>query len=103
MLARFCDVQRKYSHLCPKTTTAIACRTGSCVATQASGWIAFLGVFRSRNMAGVRTGRFAGLVRIWAKTGRFLVQIRTKPQTAGIVPPPYHGYGKHPKRQSTLL
>ena len=78
MLARFCDVQRKYSHLCPKTTTAIACRTGSCVATQTgwgcaptSGWIAFLGVFRSQNMAGVRFRRFAGLVRIWTKNGLF--------------------------------
>ena len=71
MLARFCGVQRKYSCLRPKTTTAIACRTGLCVAKQEGGWIAFLGVFRSHNMAGRRPRRFAGLVRIWTKTGLF--------------------------------
>ena len=37
MIARFCGVQREYSRLRQKTTTAIACRTGSCVATQAGG------------------------------------------------------------------
>ena len=78
MLARFCGVQRKISRLRQNTTTAIACRTGSCVATQigwgcatTSGWIAFLGVFRSHDMAPGRPYRFAGFVRIWAKTGRF--------------------------------
>ena len=78
MLARFCGMQRKYSRLRQKTTTAIARRTGSCMATQAgrgcastSGWIAFLGVFRSHDMAGGRPCRFAGFVRIWTKTGLF--------------------------------
>ena len=37
MLARFCGVQRKYRRLRQNTTTAIACKTGSCVATQAGG------------------------------------------------------------------
>ena len=87
MLARFCGVQRKYSCLRPKTTTAIACRTGSCVATQASGWIAFLGVFRSHNMAGGRSRRFAGLVGFGPKTGCFVVKKRNEtpetPETLG--------------------
>ena len=58
MLARFCGVQRKYSRLRQNTTTAIACKTGSFVATQAgwgcapiSGWIAFLCVCRRHYMA----------------------------------------------------
>ena len=37
------------------------------------------------------------------KTARFWSKSELNPQTAGIVPPPYHGYGKHPKRQSTHL
>ena len=37
MLVRFCGVQREYSRLRQKTPTAIACRTGLCVATQAGG------------------------------------------------------------------
>ena len=37
MLARFCGVQRKLSRFRQKTTTAIACRIGICVATQAGG------------------------------------------------------------------
>ena len=37
MLARFCGVQRKLSRLRQKTTTTIACRTGTSVATQAGG------------------------------------------------------------------
>ena len=36
-----------------------------------SGWIAFLGVFRSYDMAGGRPYRFFGFVRIWTKTGLF--------------------------------
>ena len=71
MLARFCGVQRKISRLRQNTTTAIACRTGSCVATQAgwgcaptSGWIAFLGVFRSQYMAAGRPYRFAVTIQL---------------------------------------
>ena len=37
------------------------------------------------------------------KTARFWSKSELNPQTAGIVPPPYFGYGKHPKRQSTHL
>ena len=37
MLARFCGVQRELSRLRQNTTTAIACKTGMCVATQAGG------------------------------------------------------------------
>ena len=36
-----------------------------------SGWIAFLGVSRSHDMAPGRPYRFAGFFRIWTKTGRF--------------------------------
>ena len=57
------------------------------MATQASGWIAFLGVVRCHDMAGGRLYRFAGLVRIWTKTGLFLVQKRNEtpetPETLG--------------------
>ena len=37
------------------------------------------------------------------KTARFWSKSELNPQTAGIVPPPYYGNGKHPKRQSTHL
>ena len=37
------------------------------------------------------------------KTARFWSKSELNPQTAGIVPPPYHGYGKHPKRRFTPL
>ena len=37
------------------------------------------------------------------KTARFWSKSELNPQTRRIVPPPYHGNVKHPKRQSTLL
>ena len=33
------------------------------------------------------------------KTARFWSKSEQNPQTAEIAPPPYHGYGKHPKRR----
>ena len=53
----------------PKKTAPIACRTVSCSST--SGWIAFLGVFRTHYMAEVGGYRFVVFVRIWTKIGRF--------------------------------
>ena len=78
MTARFC-ASNENKAASAKTTTAIACKTGSCVAGDAgrwgcahtSGWIAFLGVFSSHEMAGKRPYRFAGFVRIWTKIGLF--------------------------------
>ena len=47
MLARFCGGQRKLSRLRQKTTTAIACRIGICVATQAGGlWMVGFDVWK---------------------------------------------------------
>ena len=37
------------------------------------------------------------------KTARFWSKSELNPQTARVITPPNHGYGKHPKRQSTLL
>ena len=37
------------------------------------------------------------------KTARFWSKSEQTRQTDRVVPPPYHGYGKHPKRQSTHL
>ena len=37
------------------------------------------------------------------KTARFWSKSELNPQTAEIVPPPYHGYGKHPKRRFTPI
>ena len=47
MTARFCGVQRKLSRLRQNTTTAIACRTGTCVATQTGGlWMVGFDVWK---------------------------------------------------------
>ena len=54
-----------------KKTAPIACRTASCVATPGGGWIAFLGGYRSHDMAGAGGYRFFGFVPIWTKIGRF--------------------------------
>ena len=37
MIARFCACNENEAASAKKTTTAIACKTGSCVATQAGG------------------------------------------------------------------
>ena len=76
MLARFCGVQRK-NPPSPKdnygysSQDRIVYGEGRLGMRTTSGWIAFLGVFRSHDMAGRRPCRFAGLVRIWTKTGLF--------------------------------
>ena len=61
--------KRTKSRLRRKKTAPIACRIVSCSST--SGWIAFLGVFRTHYMAEVGGYRFFGFVRIWTKIGRF--------------------------------
>ena len=89
MLARFCGVQRKLSRLRQKTTTAIACRTGTCVATQAGGdaplqvgglpfWV-FSAPIIWRRWVGTD---FSGLFGFGPKPGCFVVQKRNEtPET----------------------
>ena len=94
MLARFCGVQRKYSRLRQKTTTAIACRIGLCVATQAGGdappqvgelpfWVFSVAMI----WRGDDTGDLPGLFGFGPKPGCFVVQKRNEtpetPETLG--------------------
>ena len=94
MLARLCGVQRKYSRLRQKTTTAIARRTGSCVATHAGGnappqvgglpfWVfSVANIWRRDDPIGL-----PGLFGFGPKRGGFLVQKRNEtpetPETLG--------------------
>ena len=59
------------------------------MATQASGWIAFLGVFRCHNMAGYDPGGLRVLFGFGPKPGCFVVQKRNKtletPETLGTL------------------
>ena len=70
MTARFCACNENKA-ASAKKTTAIACRMGSCVATQAggnapptSGRIAFLGVFSTHYMAEVGGYRFVVTIQL---------------------------------------
>ena len=60
--------KRTKSRLRRKKTAPIA-HTVSCSST--SGWIAFMGVFRTQYIAEVGGYRFVGFVRIWTKNERF--------------------------------
>ena len=77
MIARFCasnenkatSAKNNYGYSLPDRMVCGNAGRWGCAPT--SGWIAFLGVFRSHEMAGERPYQFAGFVRIWTKTGLF--------------------------------
>ena len=85
MLARFCGVQRKKAAFAKITTTAIACRTGLCVATQAGGdaipqmgGLPFWGVPVAMIWRRDHPGVLPGLFGFGPKPGGFLVQKRNE-------------------------
>ena len=64
----------------------MACRTASCVATPAGGWIAFLGVFAAMIWRRREAADFLALFGFGPKMGGFVVQKRNEtPETPGTL------------------